>query len=276
MKYKESIIRKIQKLFGGLFHNNPTRRNNILPSQSEQIRISRIPPKKTFETTILSRQLLVSDSKWYLPTLQEIWVDQIYNFQSTSLSPRIIDCGANIGLSVLFWKHLYPMSQIIAFEPDPETFNLLETNINQFDYRHINLINAAVWCTESVMNFQNDHSVGGALVFSNHNARCIPVQTVRLRDYLYQHVDMLKIDIEGAEYEVLVDCKEQLKNVEYLFVEYHSPKKDKQRLHEILLMMADAGFRYSLKEANPIKRPFLKIERNGFFEMQLNIFGFRN
>jgi hypothetical protein len=50
--------------------------------------------------------------------LHEIFVNAEYEFRADHDQPCIIDCGANIGLSVLFFKALYPHATVIAFEPD--------------------------------------------------------------------------------------------------------------------------------------------------------------
>lgn len=88
-------------------------------------------------------------------------------------------------------------------------------------------------------------------------------------------IDFLKLDIEGAEFEVIASCKEYLKNVKNLFIEYHSLPTEKQRLHELLQIVQEAGFRYYMKEAwENLKYPF--VNRNpAMFDLQLNIFAYR-
>jgi len=103
----------------------------------------------------------------------------------------------------------------------------------------------------------------------------IEVQAFRLRDLLDSPVDFLKIDIEGAEYAVLKDCRDRLQNVRNLFVEYHAAPDEPQRLNEMLSWFSEAGFRYYISEASQLQpHPF--ISRGGdVFEMQLNISCYR-
>ena len=124
------------------------------------------------------------------------------------------------------------------------------------------------------MNFLSEGSVGGSLS-SNIDENNNLVKAVRLRDYLDKPVEFLKIDIEGAEYEVLRDCKDRLHNVVNLFVEYHSLLNEDQKLSEILQIIKDAGFRFYIKEAwENMKYPF--IDKKGLhFDLQLNIFCYR-
>lgn len=50
-------------------------------------------------------------------------------FIQRTLHLLVLDCGSNIGVSVIRYKQLYPQAKTIAFEPDPTIFNVLENNI---------------------------------------------------------------------------------------------------------------------------------------------------
>ncbi|MBW6474942.1 MAG: FkbM family methyltransferase [Anaerolineaceae bacterium] len=247
-----------------------------LPGILEKKRIEYQPRKKVFSSYLLNKKILISDSYWYLLTLDEIWGNQIYKFHANREVPFIIDCGANIGLSVIYWKFLYPKANIIAFEPDPKILELLRKNIDAFGLDNIEIRPCAVWSSNTILCFKSDNSVGGKLVDHMNGSKLINVNTFRLRDLLNQQVDMLKIDIEGAEYEVLMDCYENLVNVDYIFIEYHGITNEPQKLHNILEMLQNKGFRYHIKEANPINHPFIRSERNKFYDLQLNIFAFKD
>lgn len=67
-----------------------------------------------------------------------------YKFESDKNDPLIIDCGCHIGISILSFKKQYPRSRIIGFEPNPETFKILEKNIKQNNLENVELVNAAV------------------------------------------------------------------------------------------------------------------------------------
>jgi hypothetical protein len=101
------------------------------------------------------------------------------------------------------------------------------------------------------------------------------VQAVRLRPHLAgKPVDLLKIDIEGAETLVLKDCADLLSNVERLFVEYHSFGDRPQTLHEVLAILSDAGFRVYVSSAGSAQ-PFVRRESYLGMDMQLNIFAMK-
>ncbi|MGB9274320.1 MAG: FkbM family methyltransferase, partial [Terrimicrobiaceae bacterium] len=74
----------------------------------------------------------------------DIFAKNTYFFRSESPEPYIIDCGGHIGLAVLYFKGLYPRSRIVTFEPNPETFSLLERNIAQNNLRDVKAFNMAL------------------------------------------------------------------------------------------------------------------------------------
>lgn len=220
--------------------------------------------------------LTTSDAYWFLINFKEIFEDEIYKFETDKENPLILDCGSNIGLSILYFKHLYPESKIIGYEPDPYIFEILKKNLNPYDLKNIDLIQKAIWIEESSQYFHQDRSLGGKIINQESSLAYIQVPSIRLRDHLRQTVDMLKMDIEGAEYKVLMDCEDKLFNVKRIFVEYHGEAKQIQKLHEILNLLQNVGFRYHIKEANPVKHPFLSSERSSDYDLQLNIFAFRD
>lgn len=74
----------------------------------------------------------------------EVFVRKEYEFITTSERPFIIDAGSNIGLATLYFKRRYPGARVVAFEPEPTAFALLETNVRNNDLRDVELVNAAL------------------------------------------------------------------------------------------------------------------------------------
>ncbi len=247
----------------------------LLISKKEISRLEKEPRLSHTYTKLLGNRLELVDPYWFLWSYREIFIEQIYLFRSVNLVPFIVDCGSNIGLSVIYYKHLYPNAKILAFEPDEIIFQILQRNIKAFGLSDIITNQKAVWVDNKDLIFKPDGSLGGKLVEKIIKDETIQVQSVRLKDYLNTRVDFLKIDIEGAENVVLKDCAGALDCVDNLFIEYHGEPDRPQNLHEILEILQLAGFRYHIKDANPIKYPFLKEFRNNYFDLQLNIFGYR-
>jgi FkbM family methyltransferase len=207
---------------------------------------------------------------------REIMAESAYMFRCEGKSPLIIDCGSNIGLSVIYFKHLYPDARILAFEPDPQIFEVLRRNIAAYGFEGVELRNSAVWIGTGLLGFRADGAVGGRLCPTGRGPADTQVQAERLYNYLDRKVDLLKLDIEGAELEVLQDCRDRLLNVERLFVEYHGKPDVPQQLESLLGILRLAGFRYHMKDANPVAHPFLAEERGKLYDLQLNIYAYRD
>lgn len=208
----------------------------------------------------------------------ELFGLEIYKFNSVKKDPLIIDCGANIGLSIIYFKKLYPESKIIAFEPDKKIFDYLKFNIESFQFENIELINKGVWKEEAILEFFSEGADGGRVAQKHDVNNIIQIQTVKLSSYLKNNqVDFLKIDIEGAETEVILECEKYLCNVENIFIEYHSFINKNQTLSIILNILEKNGFRYYIEQIGiKSEKPFTKINNTNSFDNQLNIFGYKN
>lgn len=225
-------------------------------------------------TNVLGPPLQLVDGPSFYYAYREIWQKRCYEFAATSQQPLIIDAGANVGLSVLFFKSLYPQSRIVAFEPDPAVFRVLEANVRTFGLTDVVLINEALAAREGVLRFHSEGADGGRLV-DGADANDIQVPATRLSPYLSEPVDLLKIDIEGAETDVLIECRERLAGVRHLFAEFHSFVDRAQTLHTVLSIMHDAGFRVHLQPVSTSQRPFMHRQVSSGMDMQVNIFAFR-
>ncbi len=187
----------------------------------------------------------------------ESMVRQIDEFPSffTPLGdqPLIIDCGANIGVSVLEWKTRWPQSQVICFEPDPFAFEILQKNIDVNDVPGVRCVNAAVWDSEDTVLLYGDISPtadarGNSVEAAWANrAGCsqISVKSTRLSPYIAdQEVSFLKLDIEGAEQRVLNEIAMSLDRVQAIYVEVHETDEstDRNSAESIERMLLTAGF----------------------------------
>jgi len=215
----------------------------------------------------------IPDYASFVWQFKEIFVDELYKFETKKREPVIYDCGANIGMSCLYLKKLYPNAKIKAFEADPYIVKIFENNLkrnNIFD--NIEIINSAVWIDNNGLEFSCEGADGGSIYGSNNK---IKVKSVKLKEYLEneKEIDFLKIDIEGAEYEVLKDCANSLHCVRHIFIEYHSFVNDHQKLSEILTILEKNGFRYYIQNLKKINSPFVNQNSDNKMDLQLNIFG---
>jgi FkbM family methyltransferase len=200
---------------------------------------------------------------------KDIFVKRIYHFEAIDPAPFILDCGSNIGISILYFKHLYPAARILGFEPDPTIYPYTESNVLQNNLSDVRLIQAALAGEEGTLTLYSDGSFGSYL--ADHVPDEIPagwvryeVPSVRLRDYLTEPVDFLKINIEGAEWEVLADSAEELRQVSKMVIEYHHLPGLPRTLHKILELLDRQGFEYLINdfdsETNSGVRPPFRLE----------------
>jgi FkbM family methyltransferase len=265
-----NVVEGVFKRTGRMF-NNPYKKIGI--SSFKFRKIKNLPAYKPQTIEFLGSKVSFGSRVEFLHSIHEIFIDEIYRQKFDKEDPYIIDCGANIGLSVIYMKRLYPKAEIIAFEPDDTNYSYLEKNIRAFDFANVTICKEAIWKENTTLNFLSEGSLASRI--GGEEGKTIKVKAKRLRDLLDRPVDFLKIDIEGAEYEVLKDIKDRLHVVNNIFLEYHGTFEQNKELNEMLGIVTDSGFRYYIKQAldnHPV--PFVRKELNGY-DVQLNIFCFR-
>jgi len=223
---------------------------------------------------LFTRPFYYWDNSEFITGLNEIFLLQIYRSKLPK-NAKIIDCGAYIGMSVIYFKQNNPDCQILAFEPDTINFEVLKKNISPY-YNNVELRNEAVWVQDTILKFSNKGTTASSLLDDNHSSDYSSVKAIRLKDFITGKIDFLKFDIEGAEFEVLKDLGNALNWVDQLFVEYHGNFKQNHELNEILSILSNFGFYYYIKEANiNYKTPFYRDIKAEYFDVQLNIFCFK-
>lgn len=266
-----SQIRDLARRLGGPL----VRALGTLPGPAEGVRLRLLPRRTPTTTRLLGRQVQIADAATFLAGGAAIFEQRSYDFVSDNPAPLIIDCGANIGLSCIFFKQRYPNCKMIAFEPDPGLYAMLRANLHAFALYDIAVYNQAVWVENTTLQFWAEGAFSGRIARPSDNQGLIQVSATRLRDLLTGPVSLLKLDIEGAEAAVLADCADRLHFVERLFVEYHAPAAEEQTLHQLLALLSGAGFRYHLKEAYAAPSPFVARQALLGMEFQVDIFAYR-
>ena len=156
----------------------------------------------------------INDANSAAHIFREIFINKDYNLpMTTSEVPTIIDVGANIGLFSYYILKKFPHANLHAFEADPNNFQVLNKNLNSFPYflrRNIFINNQAISSIQGFLDFYVSSYSGWSSRYDalgNKGLKPIKVPTLRLSDYLLknniQNVDLLKIDIEGGEYDII-------------------------------------------------------------------------
>ena len=191
---------------------------------------------------------------------RELFLNQEYSFGTKNTKPFILDCGSNIGMSVLYFKIRFPEAEIIAFEPDKDAFACLKENVSFNVLKNVTVNNTAVSKREGPVGFWRGTGKSGALgntIYANPLKGMVPAESTRLSKYVDRKVDFLKLDVEGAELEVISDLAEagKLEMVEQMFIEYHlhMPEVD-DAFSKLLRILETSGFGYQL--GGELARPF--------------------
>ena len=222
----------------------------------------------------LDYKIDIVDNISFIWQFRDIFVDELYLFDGPYEDPLIYDCGANVGVSCLYFKTIFPRARIKAFEADPAIADVLEKNLAMNGFDDIEVVKKVVWVTDGVVNFGCEGADGGSIHLETEK---IKLPALRLRDLILKEetVAFLKLDIEGAETDVLIDCAKVLERIDHLYFEYHSLTNLEQRLDELLNILSVNGFRYHISSIASRKCPFVNPPRNGSMDMQLNVFAYR-
>jgi len=208
-------------------------------------KLKHLAPGKIRRYPFLHREIYFTAPAELLHGVREIFIEELYK-QELQPNPYIIDCGANIGLSVIYAKEHYPGARIIAFEPDDMNFSLLEDNIKSFGYSNISLKKEAVWIANTELEFAGLGSMSSKI---NHNSGLATktVKATRLRDLLSEKVDFLKIDIEGAEFELYKNSEnlDYLNRTKVIAIEIHKEINSPRIIIDILKKYGFVLFEYS-------------------------------
>lgn len=250
-----------------------------------------------------NRHFRTSSPYWFLQSIEEIFIQEIYQFQTHKAQPLIIDCGASWGLSIIYFKQRFPSATILAYEADSKIYEMASNNLQGYAFDGVTLYNKAIWIADGSLIFSSEGAVGGCvdelkdhfnlpdytqapdetwignynLYYGTYKTDDKKVAAVRLKHVLENctTVDFLKLDIEGAEHKVIIDCADEIYKVERMFVEYHSFPHQRQLLEDILRTISNSGFRYYIKEAaNNYPHPFNR-NKTMLYDLQLNIFCYR-
>jgi FkbM family methyltransferase len=210
-------------------------------------------------------------------SINELFINEFYKFRPETDHPKIIDCGSYIGTSILYFKVNYPNASVTGFEPDETNYAVVKSNVDTWKFPDTSVVNAAIWINNDSISFNTKGNMASRIETDAYEeASKKIVKCVRLKDLLNEEIDFLKIDIEGAEHAVLKDCRDNLKNVKNLFVEYHGIYSEMFKLNEILDILNQNDFKYYIKEGSPVyAKPFWDDDKVGDYDIILNIFAFK-
>lgn len=218
-------------------------------------RAMREPRRTAGEISVAPYRFEYVDAMTAWPQWEDIFIRQSLAFESDVPEPRILDCGANIGLASIYFKRHYPEARLTAFEADPRLVSVCRSNLalnggnGQFDVK-----TAAVWTADGTLDFVCEGTDSGAIACLDEPIQgpVMAVPSLRLRDWLDEPIDLLKLDVEGAELSLLEDCADRLSNVRAMFVELHESTPGRRQTGAMFDLLTAAGFVFDMSALTPL------------------------
>lgn len=203
--------------------------------------------------------------------LDEILCSVQYNFDTDVEAPFVIDAGGCYGLATYYLKRRFPKARIVAFEPDPDSAAIFRENIETIGMTDVDLRQEAVGARNAEATF---YALPGMPMGSSTSRRLLekgrPVSEITVRQIDLaavigdRRVDFLKLDVEGAEYDILDALDGRMAGIRNLFIELHfGADLPKSRLAGLLSVLDRNGFDFMITRAvaanpsppQPLTRP---------------------
>jgi FkbM family methyltransferase len=132
----------------------------------------------------------------------------------------MIDAGAYTGDTTAYFLSRFPDLKVVALEPNPPSFEMAKLNLSHYGERAI-LLNKGLYITDGVASFSGD-STGASIGEKGFEIDCTTILSL-LDQYSIPHLDILKMDIEGAEEAIFgLNPEKWLSRIDLLIVEIHT------------------------------------------------------
>ncbi|MEX0321201.1 MAG: FkbM family methyltransferase [Puniceicoccaceae bacterium] len=172
--------------------------------------------------------------------LRSIIYDDCYGLRSLREEVNtIVDVGANIGLFSLAARDVFPKAEIFCYEPNPKIQSILRNNLGKLT---VNISDEAVGIEDGMVEIDN---TGGSLFSKTKSSRSGSIKKSAFRKIIERaggRIDLLKLDCEGAEWELFEDT-EGFRKIQNIVMEYHLWAKPKASIIDVMTVMKELGFR---------------------------------
>jgi len=218
---------------------------------------TRIPPRRGLGGTWLGKRAVtfyMKDGSQIKCRLQDagdpisVYLDHDYADQGINWGAlrTIIDVGATTGCFTVWGSRLAPQAYIIAIEPNPDVYPYLVRNVTENGLSsRVTTVPAALGAANGIGHMINQtySTLGSVSIGASREAKPIKVETLTqlLENHAIQHCDLLKMDCEGAEYEILLTASTQaLRRIDYVVCEFHP--HETYDVNQLSNRLKDAGF----------------------------------
>ena len=175
----------------------------------------------------------------------EIFLNNCYALKLTHKKRVVLEIGANVGFFTFYSLLKFPNAKIISIEADPKNFNVLYENIYENNLNtQVHLLNNAVFSKKGKVKFySSNNNTGWSSIYNSRGAKhgeCFNIETIKISDILSKYkletVDVCKIDVEGAEYDIILNDRFLDKfKIKKLFIEVdQNPRDDRFTFDQLI------------------------------------------
>lgn len=162
--------------------------------------------------------------------INEVWIHKSYNPKGFEINPNdlVVDIGAHAGIFTILASYYAKNGQVYSFEPFKENYNLILDNINLNKAKNVQAINKAVSDKKGKLKFyvsQTKNKGQNSMYKLGESQKEISVDKISFKDFIktIPKIDFLKIDCEGAEYEILFSLSQkELQKINKISMEFHN------------------------------------------------------
>ena len=164
-----------------------------------------------------------------VPLLYHIFAEEEYDLRPKREPAFIIDAGANVGFTTIYFANKFPNARIVAIEPEESNFKLLQKNTEA--YPNVRCIKAGLWNSDTnlrITNLKKNSKWGFQVEETTENgpANCDAVSiNLLLKEEGKEEIDIAKIDIEGSEKELFEKNTQWLSKTNLIVIEFHDRMK---------------------------------------------------
>ncbi len=162
--------------------------------------------------------------------LNQIFADDQYSVDNYVNDPKtIIDGGANCGLSAIYFKNNFPNAVIYCFEPQIDNYALLQFNTKKL--KDVHNFNLGIWSEDTILYLNHKSAAADFYIGDKNVSEGVKIDVVSIDTIIKQNnidrINILKLDIEGAEKEIFSSECNWLDKTDCILIEVHDRfKKD--------------------------------------------------
>lgn len=210
---------------------------------------------------------LRTGEQFYVRGAMDLWIiketclDRDYEVYGTPLQPgwTVLDIGAALGDFAISAARRFPSMEVHAVEPFPESFALLQANrdLNQVQNLHLHPLAISAGAAELLLETGSGSAVRHSTAQAAATSQQLRVQSRSLGHLLQElglaRVDLLKMDCEGAEYDILLHAEsDTLQRIQRIVMEYHDALTPYSH-HDLVHFLGTQGFHVRTQQ-NPAHR----------------------